>query len=128
MGKQVQGKNSAKKTLALTLASVYHPCTKSGAEDIYTRFLDTLDTLDTLDILLNKLPADNGIIMGADINANIGRSDLLQSSEFQSTPGPHGLSKRNSKGESLLTVYLAHRLHVMNTFFESKADGPGHGV
>jgi hypothetical protein len=64
--------------------------------------------------------------MGADVNANIGRLDLLQSSEFQSTLGPHGLAKRNSKGESLLTVYLPHRLRVMNTFFENKADGPGH--
>jgi hypothetical protein len=121
MGKQVRGKKGAK-FLALTLVSVYHPCTKTGAEDIYTRFLDTLDTL------LNKLPADNEIIMGTDVNANIGRLDLLQSSEFQSTLGPHGLAKRNSKGESLLTVYLAHRLRVMNTFFESKADGPGYGT
>ena len=75
MGKHVFGKKGSKH-LALTLASVYHPCTKTGADDIYARFLDTLDTL------LSKLPADNDIIMGADVNANIGKSDVLQSREF----------------------------------------------
>ena len=64
LGKQVRGKKGSKH-LALTLASVYHPCTKTGADDIYACFLDTLDTL------LSKLPADNKIIMGADVNANI---------------------------------------------------------
>jgi exonuclease III len=121
MGKQVRGKKE-NKHLAITLASVYHPCTKTGAEDVYACFLDTLNTL------LSKLTADNEIIMGADVNANIGKFDKLQSSEFQSSLGPHGFSKRNSKGEDLLTVYLAHRLCVMNTFFESRANGPGYGT
>ena len=92
MGKHVRGKKGSKH-LALTLASVYHPCTKTGADDIYACFLDTLDTL------LSKLLADYNIIMGADVNANIGKSDVLQSSEFQPTLGPHGFSKRNPKGE-----------------------------
>ena len=110
------------KHLTITLASVHHPCTKTGSEDIYTRFLDTLDTL------LSKLPADNEIVMGTDVNANIGKLNKLQSIEFQSTLGPHGFSKRNSKGEGLLTVYRAHRLHVMNTLYESRANGPGYGM
>ena len=117
MGKQVHDKH-----LALTLASVYHPCTKTGSEELYVRFLDTLDTL------LIKLPPHSEIIMGTDVNANIGRSDELQSSEFQATLGPYGFSKQNSKGEGLLTVYLAHRLHGLNTYFESKANGPGYGT
>jgi hypothetical protein len=113
--KQVHGKKGDKH-LALTLASVYHPCTKTGSEELYVHFLDTLDTL------LSKLPLHSEIIMGTDGNANIGRSDELQSCEFQATLGPYGFSKRNSKGEGLLTVYLAHRLRVMNTYFESKAN------
>ena len=121
LGKQVHGKKG-RKHLALTLALVYHPCTKTGADDIYARFLDTLDTL------LGKLPADNEIIMGADVNANIGKLDDLQSREFQSTLGPHGFSKQNAKGEGLLTLYLAHRLRVTNTFFECKTNGPGYGT
>jgi hypothetical protein len=66
--------------------------------------------------------------MGADVNANIGKFNELQSREFQSTLGPHGFLKRNSRGKGLLTVYLAHRLRVMNTFFESRANGPGYGT
>ena len=121
MGKQVHGKKGDKH-LALTLASVYHLCTKTGSEEIYVCFLDTLDTL------LSRLLPHNEIIMGADVNANIGKSDNLQSSELQATLGPYGFSKQNSKGEGLLTVYLAHRLRIMNTYFESKANGPGYGT
>jgi len=66
--------------------------------------------------------------MGADVNANIGRSDDLQSSKFEATLGLDGFSKQNSKGEGLLTVYLVHRLCIMNTYFESKVNGPGYGT
>jgi hypothetical protein len=121
LGKQACGKKGDKH-LALTLASVYHPCTKTGSGDIYARFPDTLDTL------LSKLPPNNKIIMGADINANIGRLDEFQTSKFHSTLGPYGFSKRNSKGKGLLTVYLTHCLRVMNTFFEGKANRPGYGT
>jgi hypothetical protein len=76
LGKQVCGKKGDKH-LALTLASVYHPCTMTGSEDIYACFLDTLDTL------LSKLPAHNEIIMGVDVNANISRLDELQANSTQ---------------------------------------------
>ena len=72
LGKQVRGKKG-NKHLALTLASVYHPCTKHGADDIYIRFLDILNSL------LSKIPTDNKLIMGSDVNANIGKLDDLQS-------------------------------------------------
>jgi exonuclease III len=121
LGKQVRGKTGSKH-LALTLASVYHPCTKTGADDIYTRFLDTLDTL------LGRAPSDYEIIIGADINANIGKLDDLQSTDSRSTLGPYGFTKRNAKGEGLLTLYLAHCLRVINAFFECKATGPGYGT
>jgi exonuclease III len=121
IGKQVCGKKGDTH-LAQSLASVYHLCTKTGSEEIYVCFIYTLDTL------LSKLPAHNDIIMGADVNANISRFDKMQSSKFQATLGPYGFSKRNSKGKGLLTVYLVHRLHVMNTFFEGKANRPGYGT
>ena len=66
--------------------------------------------------------------MGADVNANIGKLDNLHSRAFRTTLGPHGFSKRNTKGEGLLTIYLAHRLQVINTFFECKSNGPGYGT
>ena len=119
-GKLVRGKNGDK-SIILSLASIYHPCTKSGSDDVYMRFLETLDGL------LDKLPKSE-LIIGADINANIGRFDSMSAADFGLALGPHGLPKRNPKGEGLLNMYLTHRLRVMNTFFPGKANGPGHGT
>ncbi len=47
---------------------------------------------------------------------------------IQTNPWTTRLPKRNSKGESLLAVYLGHCFWVMNTFFPRKANGPGHGT
>jgi hypothetical protein len=80
----------------------------------------------TLDALLNQLPEKLEIIMGANINSNIGTLDDLHSAEFCSVLGPHGLLKSNKKGKNLLQVYLAHRLHVMNTFYNRRTNSPGH--
>ena len=41
-GKQIRGARGHNH-LALTLISVYHPCTKTGDDNTYSRFLDTLD-------------------------------------------------------------------------------------
>ncbi len=114
-GKRVQG-NKEDKLMTLLLASIYHPCTKTGSDNIYMRFLDTLDNL------LNQLPQSE-LIIGADINANIRQFNNMSAAEFGPTLGPHGFQKRNSKGESLLAVYLGHRLQVMNTFFPGKPMG-----
>ncbi len=121
VGKQVQGKQ-ANKQLALNLASVYHPCTKTGNNETYLQFLNTLDAL------LSQLPAKSEIIIGADINLNISTLDNLHSTKFCSALGPHGLPKRNKKGKSLLHVYLRHCLRVMNIFFEVKSNSPGHST
>ena len=102
--------------------SVYHPCTKTGKDEIYLRFLETLDNL------LGRAPAKSEIVMGADVNSDIGKRDGIHSTEFRATLGPHGLPKRNMKGENLLHIYLVHRLRVMNTFFETKSGSPGHST
>jgi hypothetical protein len=117
----VRGKQGIKH-LDLTLASVYHPCTKTGVNKTYLHFLDTLDTR------LNHLPVKSELIMGADINANIDKLDNLHSANFRAALGPHGLPKRNPKGTSLLTAYLTHHLHVMNMFFETKTNSTDHST
>ncbi len=109
--KQVQGKQGNKQ-LSLTLASVYYPCKKTGNDKTCLQFLDTLDAL------LSQLPPKLEIIIGTNINSNIGTLDNLHSTKFFSTLRPHGLPKRNKKGENLLLVYLEHRLRVMNTFLK----------
>jgi exonuclease III len=120
-GKAIRGKQGHKQ-LALTLVSVYHPCTKTGEDELYLRLLETLDNL------LGRAPAKSEIVMGADVNPNIGKSDGIHSTEFRVALGPHGLPKRNMKGANLLHIYLAHRLRVMNTFFETKSESPGHST
>ncbi len=121
VGKQVQGKQGNKQ-LSLTLASVYHPCTKTGNNEMYLQFLDTLDAL------LSQLPAKLEIIIGANINSNIGTLDNLHSTEFCSALRPHGHPKRNKKGKNLLHVYLVHHLCLMNTFFKAKSNSLGHST
>ena len=68
----------------------------------------------SLDNLLGRAPANSEIVMGADVNSNIGKHNGIHSTEFCTVLGPHGLAKRNMKGESLLHIYLAHQLRVMN--------------
>jgi hypothetical protein len=108
--------------LALTLASVYHPCTKTGNVKTYLCFLNTLDAR------LGQVPTKSEIIMGADNNSNIGILDDLHSTKFCAALGPHGLPKRNKKGKNLLHVYLAHCLCIMNTFFEARSKSPGYST
>ena len=74
-GKRTRGKKGDQ-YLALTLTSVYHPCTKTGDAETYLRFLDILDEL------LGKAPAKSEIIMGVDVNSNIGKLDGIASTEF----------------------------------------------
>ncbi len=71
----MQGKQGDKQ-LTLTLASVHHPCTQSGDDNTYLYFLDTLNTL------LNKLSTKLELIMGANINSDIGKLDNLHSAKF----------------------------------------------
>ncbi len=121
LGKKVQGKQGDMQ-INLTLVSAYHPCTKTGDDEIYLRFLETLD------MLLGQAPAKSEIILGADVNSNIGKLDGLHSTEFRAALEPHGLPRRNKKGENLLHIFLAHCLRVMNTFFETKNGSPGHST
>jgi hypothetical protein len=79
---------------------VHHPCTKSGSDDVYMRFLETLDSL------LNKLPKSEWII-GADINANIGQFDNKSAADFGLAIGPHGFPNRNPK-EKAYSTYILH--------------------
>jgi hypothetical protein len=97
-GCTIKGKKKKDTSLVLSLVLAYHPC---RTEDDHKRFLDIVDTL------LSKLPPSK-IVMGADINVNVGRALQEDDDPFAPALGPHGLSKRNSKGENLLTVYMSH--------------------
>ena len=92
------------KSLHICLVSAYHPCHDAPHEGFN----------DVLTSLLNKLPRNTRIIMGADINAKLGRRDCA---ELRSVLGPHGPDCRNTRGTNLLSTYLSHGLRVENTFF-----------
>jgi hypothetical protein len=61
-GRSVKDRNKKETSLVLSLVSAYHPCC---TDDDHARFLKIVDDL------LSKLPPSE-IIMGADINANVG--------------------------------------------------------
>jgi hypothetical protein len=65
--------------------------------------------------------------MGANINANVGCNSQEEDDLFAPALGPHGISKRNSKGKNLLGVYMSHGLRVMNTYYMGKQN-IGHGT
>ena len=89
----------------LFLASVYHP------------YDETHDDFNVeLDKLLDKVPTKCNIIIGADVNAHVGRRD---SEELEDILGPFGPSKRNKKGCDLINTYQTNQLRILNTFFRS---------
>ena len=98
-GKLVRGKNGAK-SIILSLASIYHPCTKSGSDEVYMRFLETLDGL------LDKLPKSE-LIIGADINANIGRFDSMSAADFGLALG-HMASQNETPKEKAFSICISH--------------------
>lgn len=100
-GRQVKGKS-----LSLFLASTYHPC-----HDVpHEQFLETLNSI------LQQVPQNSNLIIGADINAKVGCQDC---DEFKAVLGPHGPPQRNTHGSNLLSLYLSHEIHIENTFFDS---------
>jgi hypothetical protein len=91
-GKQVRGK-----FLSIFLSSVYHPCHNIPHE----QFIKNLNSL------LHNIPRNTHIIIGADINAKIGRRD---NDDLQTFLGPHGPPHRNIRGSNLIDLYLSHDL------------------
>ena len=65
-----------------------------------------LQFLKTLDNLLSQAPAKSEIVMGANVNSNIGKCNGIDSAEVHAALGPHGLPRCNMKGERLLHVYV----------------------
>jgi hypothetical protein len=92
------------KSLHICLVSAYHPCHDIPHDDFNG----------ILTSLLHQLLQNAQIIIGADINAKLGRRD---SDELRSVLGPHGPGRRNTLGTNLISVYLSHGLRIENTFF-----------
>ncbi len=88
----------------IVAASAYH-----SYDDQFTNFNKKLDAI------INELPNDHDLIMGNDINEQLGICDC---DEYSSVLVPWGVDKRNKKGRDLLAIYLLCNLRVMNTHLE----------
>jgi hypothetical protein len=64
---------------------IYYPCTKSGDDNTYLRFLDTVNTL------IRKILKNSKVIIGTNINSNIGTSTDIHATDFHPALGPHGI-------------------------------------
>jgi exonuclease III len=91
--------------LNILLCSVYHPYNQTSC-----------DFNSVLDSILAK-HKDHKIIMGGDMNAQVGHCDC---DEFKDVLGPYGPKYRNQKGVDLLHTYQSNGLRIMNTCFEHK--------
>jgi exonuclease III len=102
-GQVVRGRNGIKYK-SFSLVSAYHPWKE--ANDEFAMFVHELDGH------LESITCNNSneIIMGADINADVGCHDDNLIEDYGKVMGPNGLHKHNSKGELLLGMYLAQRL------------------
>ena len=54
------------------------------------------------------------IIMGADVNCNVGVTSKL----FSDTLGPHGVDNRKIKGGELLYLYKTNNLKIILSYFK----------
>jgi hypothetical protein len=92
-----QGRKIKGKLLNICLASVYDPCHDTPHEEFNEVF----------NSLLQRLLQSSHIVMGADINAKLGRRD---SDELSPVLGPHGPSHQNTCGTNFLSLYLSNGL------------------
>ena len=74
----------AKGSIKLFLWSVYHPCDTEEQKEFY----------DDLDNFIARRPRKSELLMGADVNWNVG----TRSPRFYDILGPHGLNNLNIKG------------------------------
>ena len=89
----------AKGQIKLFLCSVYHPCDAEAQKEFY----------DDLDNFIARRPRNSEMLMGADVNCNVG----TRSPRFCDILGPHGLNNRNTKGRKLLYLYKTNNLKVL---------------
>jgi exonuclease III len=102
-----KGSIDRKNPKKVVIASVYHPWNED-----YEEFNNQLDSA-----LANDVPHGYEIIIGGDINAQIGVCDC---DELNDVLGPFGIETRNEKGRDVIQTYQCNNLRFMNACFEHK--------
>jgi hypothetical protein len=98
-GKKIKG------NLNISLYSIYHPVDNIEFENFNT--------------ILNSIPPETNIILGHDINANIGTSTNSRQ-HLKETIGAYGIENRNNKGTSLINLMASLNMKITNTHFNPK--------
>ena len=96
-------RRKAKGVIKVFLCSIYHPYKPEEQQQFYPE----------LDHFIANRPRNAEILMGADVNCNVG----ISSPCFSHMLGPHGIDNRNIKGRELLYIYKTNNLKVLLSFF-----------
>jgi hypothetical protein len=98
-----------KRNTTLFLCSVYHPYESNN----HANFNDLLPTL------LSQAPPRSHVILGHDINCNVGTCDD-PNDDLRRAIGPFGLDNRNGKGLDFIQTLLQMELKVANSYFKKE--------
>jgi hypothetical protein len=98
-----------KGNLNITLYSIYHPVDNIEFENFNT----------ILNAILTQLPPETNIILGHNINANVGTS-ANSGQHLKETVGVYGIENRNKKGTSLINLMASLNMKITNTYFNLK--------
>ncbi len=100
IGEKIKGE------LDITLCSIYHPVNNIEFENFNT----------TLSSKLMQLPPETNIILGHNINANVGTS-ANKGQHLKEMIGAYGIENRNKKGTSLINLMVSLNMKITNSFF-----------
>jgi hypothetical protein len=102
-GKKIKGE------LDITLCSIYHP-----VDNIEFKNFNTI-----LSSILMQLPPETNMILGHDINANVG-SSANNGQHLKETIAAYGIENRNKKGISLINLMASLNMKITNSFFNPR--------
>jgi hypothetical protein len=98
-GNRVKGENK------FFIGSAYHPF----EEELYDGFNDLLTSI------LAEVPTNTTMLIGHDINANLG---VRQPGEENTAIRRHGIASQNKKGCAAVNFFQSMNFKVMNTFYQ----------
>ena len=96
-------KRKAKGSIKLFICSIYHPYNFNEQREFY----------DELDHFITTRPRNSEILMGADVNCNVG----IRSKRFNDILGLHWLDNRDLKRRNILYLYKSNSIKILLSFF-----------
>ena len=95
----------------LTIISAHAP-TEEKTDEVKEKFYEDLQTVH------NKIPKHYIVIIWGDLNANIGKEDVLV---YQNVAGKHTLHENsNTNGEWICQYTIANNMKIISTYYQHK--------